>query len=216
MRTRLPRLALSGHVSRRLLLGRLLTWLGVALIVISLSQYAWMEVEQVRLQHQFNDAAMLSPEHLADAVPGLPEGGADAELIRLQIPRIQLDDILVKGTTYRDLLAGPGLLKGSPLPGDRGNSVVAAHRDTFFRHLSSLEKGDLILVRRNGKQYTFRIFSREIVWPDNTSALKPSRKPELTLVTCYPTFWIGPAPQRLIFQAKLQKIEDAAAMIASK
>lgn len=198
------------HRSRSLLFSQILTWSGVALLIISLSQYAWMEVEQLRLQHEWREASLLSPEHLAGSVPGLPVSGIGVDLIRLQIPRIQLDDIVVRGTNYRDLLAGPGLLQGTPLPGERGNSVLAAHRDTYFRRLSDLEEGDKILVRRDGKLYTFRVTKREIVWPEDTAALAPSRQPRLTLVTCYPTGWIGPAPQRLIFRAKLQSVQDAA------
>lgn len=211
-----PRLPDLRHTSRRMMLSQLLTWLGVVLLVLSLGQYAWMEIEQLRLQHQWREAEILSPEHLADAVPGLPASGTGAELIRLQIPKIQLDDMVVGGTSYRDLLAGPGLLKGSPLPGEHGNSVLAAHRDTYFRHLSGLGKGDTILVRRNGKLYTFQITRRAIVSPDDTSVLAPSRHPMLTLVTCYPTYWIGPAPERLIFQAKLQSVQDLASLTASR
>jgi len=212
-RLRLPRFR---TISRGRLLSHLLTWLGIALIVASLSQYAWMEVAQLRLQHQWREAQLFSSEHLADAVPGLPAGDTGAELVRLQIPKIQLDDMVVGGTSYRDLLAGPGLLKGTPLPGERGNSVLAAHRDTYFRHLADLGKGDPILVRRNGKLYTFKITRREIVSPDDTSVLAPSRHPQLTLVTCYPTYWIGPAPERLIFQAKLQSVQDVTSLTASR
>jgi sortase A len=204
------------HTPRRMILSHLLIWLGVTLIVLSLGQYAWMEVAQFRLQHQWREAEILSPEHLADAVPGLPGSGTGAVLIRLQIPSIHLDDMVVRGTTYRDLLAGPGLLKGSPLPGDRGNSVLAAHRDTYFRHISDLKQGDTILVRRDGRLYTFRITQRKIVSPDDTSVLAPSRHSILTLVTCYPTYWIGPAPFRLIYQAKLQNVQEITALTASR
>ena len=211
-----PRLPDLRNISRGMLLSNFLMWLGIALLVVSLGQYAWMEIDQLRLQHQWREAQILSPEHLADAVPGLPASGTGAELIRLQIPKIQLDDMVVRGTSYRALLAGPGLLKGAPLPGDRGNSVLAAHRDTYFRHLSDLGQGDRILVRRDGKLYTFKITRREIVSPDDTSVLAPSRHPQLTLVTCYPTFWIGPAPERLILQAKLQSVQDLTSLTASR
>lgn len=211
-----PRLPDWRSISRSRLLSYFLTWTGVALLVVSLGQYAWMEIEQLHLQHQWREAEILSPEHLADAVPGLPASGTGTELIRLQIPKVHLDDMVVRGTSYRDLLAGPGLLKGTPLPGDRGNSVLAAHRDTYFRHLSDLGQGDVILVRREGKLFTFKIMRREIVSPDDTSVLSSSRQPQLTLVTCYPTYWIGPAPERFILQAKLQSVQDVTSSVASR
>ncbi len=204
------------NISRGRLLSYFLTWTGVALLVASLGQYAWMEIEQLHLQHQWREAEILSPEHLADAVPGLPASGTGTELIRLQIPKVHLDDMVVRGTSYRDLLAGPGLLKGTPLPGDRGNSVLAAHRDTYFRHLSDLGQGDVILIRRGGKLFTFKIMRREIVSPDDTSVLSSSRQSQLTLVTCYPTYWIGPAPERFILQAKLQSVQDVTSSLASR
>ncbi len=125
---------------------------------------------------------------------------------RLVIPKIALDDMVVHGTSYRDLLAGPGLLKGAPEPGAPGNSVIAGHRDTFFRHVADLVPGDTIFVARNGRELQFVVRMKRIVKPAQTEVLQSSPEsrltPELTLVTCYPTDWIGPAPKRLIVTAR--------------
>jgi sortase A len=118
-------------------------------------------------------------------------------------PKINLDVIVVEGTNHKALRVGPGHLKQTPAPGDLGNSVISAHRDTFFRHIYELAKGDEIQVRRNGRTYTFQVTGKKIVQPDDVSILNNTPDTRLTLITCYPTYYIGPAPQRLIVFSKL-------------
>ncbi|HWG37418.1 MAG TPA: class D sortase [Terriglobales bacterium] len=170
--------------------------LGVALLAVSLGQYGYMILRQHQLRRRWQRinspiAAQAAPTRAADAAP-----------LRLIIPSIQLDDVVVRGTSYEDLLVAPGLVEGSPLPG-RGNTVIAGHRDTFFRHVADLRAGDAIEVQSGGEQFEYTVTGREIVKPSETSVLDNSAAPRLTLVTCYPTYWIGPAPDRLIVQAKL-------------
>lgn len=168
---------------------------GLALVVASLGQYGFMIYRQHQLRQQWN--AINAPVGVGKASL-VPQG------VRLIIPRIQLDDAVVRGTTYEDLLVAPGLLEGSPLPGAGGNTVIAGHRDTFFRHVADLHAGDTIVVRSGGAEYDYQVIKREIVKPTETSVLDSTAQPELTLVTCYPTYWIGPAPDRLIVQAALK------------
>ena len=124
-------------------------------------------------------------------------------LTRLYIPSIKLDAVVVEGTTRRALLMGPGHLKQTPEPGENGNSVISAHRDTFFRHIYELHKGDVITVQREGKEYHYMVVGKKIVDPEDMSVIRSTADPELTLITCYPTYYIGPAPQRLVVFAKL-------------
>jgi sortase A len=107
----------------------------------------------------------------------------------------------VRGTNYEDLLVAPGLLDGTPLPGGNGNTVIAGHRDTFFRHVSDLNPGAEIVLQSGGRSFDYRVTSRRIVKPTETSVLDSDGHAEVTLVTCYPTYWIGPAPDRLIVRA---------------
>ena len=127
----------------------------------------------------------------------------DDGLTRVSIPKINLDVIVVEGTNHRALRVGPGHLKTTPAPGEVGNSVISAHRDTFFRHIYELAKGDEIQVRRGGHTFTFQVTGKKIVEPSDVSVLKNSPDARLTLITCYPTYYIGPAPQRLIVFSKL-------------
>jgi sortase A len=98
----------------------------------------------------------------------------------------------------------------TPEPGTVGNSVITGHRDTFFRHLHELNRGDTLLVQRDGKTYKYEVVEKKIVEPDDLSVLRPATDSRLTLITCYPTYYIGPAPKRLVVFSKL--IADAASL----
>src|SRR5436309_7731593 len=96
----------------------------------------------------------------------------DDGLTRVSIPKISLDVVLVEGTNHKALRLGPGHLKQTPAPGELGNSVISAHRDTFFRHIYELGKGDEIQVRRNGRTYLFQVTGKRIVKPDDLSVVQ--------------------------------------------
>ena len=128
---------------------------------------------------------------------------APASLVKLSIPRIHLNVVVLEGASRHSLLLGPGHLTRTAAPGTIGNAVIAGHRDTFFRHVHSLRYGDDIYVLRGGKQYHYVVFRKKIVEANDLSVLQPTPYGELTLITCYPTHVIGPAPQRLIIVAKL-------------
>src|SRR5579863_383455 len=117
--------------------------LGVLLIAYVGSQYYEMHREQQRLE---------SVWRMQQSAPGAKTQGepaADDGLIRLEIPKIELSAIVVNGTTRQQLKDGPGRVLGTPLPGENGNAVISGHRDTFFRHIYELSKGDEIVVQRN-------------------------------------------------------------------
>jgi sortase A len=88
-------------------------------------------------------------------------------------------------------------------PGEPGNAVITGHRDTFFRHIYELDKGDPVLVQRAGKTYTYEVTGKKVIEPDDLSVVRPSKEARLTLITCYPVYYIGPAPKRLVVFAKL-------------
>ena len=108
-------------------------------------------------------------------------------------------------TTSATLEKGPGHVPGSELPGEetsRRNCVITAHRDSHFRHLGWLRKGQRIELETPSGNTSYRVVSREIVKPDAVQVLQPTAEPRLTLITCYPFNWIGPAPQRLVVVAE--------------
>ena len=148
--------------------------------------YSWMYWKQHVLLNRWNG-----------------ENAAQQSLTKLSIPRIDLEDVVLEGATAHSLLLGPAHLETSVEPGAPGNAVIAGHRDTFFRRVHSLHIGDNIYVMRNGHRYHFVVEGRKIVEPTDLSVLKSTKAPVLTLITCYPTHVIGPAPKRLIIVAKL-------------
>jgi sortase A len=172
--------------------------LGIVLLGYVGSEYAAMYSEQQALQQQWQQQQSSSAAGLATEPVSKHDG-----LTRVVIPRIDLDVIVVEGTNRKALRLGPGHLKGTPAPGEAGNSVISAHRDTFFRHIYELKDGDDIQVRRDGHTYTFRVTGKRIVMPDDLSVLKKTADARLTLITCYPIYYIGPAPKRLVVFSKL-------------
>jgi sortase A len=123
-------------------------------------------------------------------------------LVRLTIAKINLDAVIVEGTSRESLRLGPGHMEDSALPGYSGNSVIVAHRDTFFRHLDELQ-GGWDLPPATGRVYRFEVAGRRVVEPADLSALRQSPSAQLTLITCYPTHYVGPAPKRLVVVARL-------------
>ena len=159
---------------------------GAVLCTGVIGTYSWMYWKQHALLKQWNS-----------------ESAAGQNLTKISIPRIKLEDVVLEGVDSHSLLLGPGHMEGSVEPGTPGNSVIAGHRDTFFRRIHSLRYGDDIYVLRDGHRFHYVVKLRKIVAPSDLSVLHSSPDAELTLITCYPTHAIGPAPQRLIVVAKL-------------
>jgi sortase A len=111
--------------------------------------------------------------------------------------------VVVEGANPAELQRGPGHLADSALPGSRGNCVIAGHRDTQFRVLRNVEIGEKISLEAGGRTFVYRVMDRKVVAPTDTSSLDPTAKPTLTLVTCYPFYYVGPAPKRFVIRAEL-------------
>ena len=135
----------------------------------------------------------------ADYPAGQPLG-------RLRIPSARMDWVVFGGADDATLEKGPGHVPGTAMPGRDGgyeNCVITAHRDAHFRNLGWLRKGHMIeLETPSSGVRRYRVVSREIVTPKTVRVLAPSRKPRLTLITCYPFTYIGPAPRRLVIVAE--------------
>jgi LPXTG-site transpeptidase (sortase) family protein len=124
-----------------------------------------------------------------------------APVARIVIPGIDLDEIVLEGVDDDALNAGPGHLVGSAYPGDRGNSVISAHRDRHFSRLGDLSVGDTIRTESGRLAVSWVIVSKRIVRRDQP-ALFATREATLTLTTCWPIRYLGTAPDRLILTAK--------------
>ena len=120
---------------------------------------------------------------------------------RLEIPRIGVAAIVKEGDDERTLSRAVGLVRGSARPGEPGNIVLAGHRDTFFRPLRKIKVNDRIRMIVPPNTYEYEVQSLRVVAPEETSVLASNGVEELTLVTCYPFRYVGPAPERFIVSA---------------
>jgi len=128
---------------------------------------------------------------------------------RIEIPRLDLSAIVFEGTSDGTLSRGVGHLMGSAGPGERGNLVLAGHRDTFFRELRGIRKGDEITITAPRGEFQYQVESTAVVQPEQTEVLKSDSGATLTLITCYPFRYIGNAPERFIVRAtKVERSKD--------
>jgi sortase A len=128
-----------------------------------------------------------------------PEG---ALIGRIEIPRAGVSALLLRGTSSRTLRRGVGTIRGTAPPGAEGNVGLAGHRDSFFRGLRNVREDDTITLKTLGGDFRYRVEWTRVVAPHETAVLAEAGGPVLTLVTCYPFSWIGPAPERFIVRAR--------------
>ncbi len=124
---------------------------------------------------------------------------------RLDIPRLGLSVAVLQGTGSRMLRLGTGHIEGTPFPGEAGNSGIAGHRDTFFRGLKDIRKNDEIQFQTATGLSRYAVDWAKVVAPDDLSVLAPSIESSLTLVTCYPFYFVGPAPTRFVVRAHKER-----------
>ena len=129
----------------------------------------------------------------------------EGELVgRLEIPRLGLSTIVLEGVEARTLRRGAGHIPGTGLPSQRGNVGIAGHRDSFFRPLKDIGKNDIITLTTPEGTYRYLVEWTRIVQPEDTEVLGDLGQPgvpALTLVTCYPFYYVGSAPKRFIVRA---------------
>jgi sortase A len=127
----------------------------------------------------------------------------DPPLAVLRVEKIHLEVPVLEGTDDLTLNRGVGRIVGTARPGEDGNIGIAGHRDGFFRGLKDVKLGDRMELVTTNQVGTYAVDKVEIVTPDNVSVLLPTAVPSLTLVTCYPFYFIGSAPQRFIVHASI-------------
>jgi len=120
---------------------------------------------------------------------------------RLEIPRLGVNAIVRIGADKTTLARAVGLVPGTARPGESGNTVLAGHRDTFFRPLRRIRVNDRIRLFVPPHEYEYRVDSMRVVSPEETSVLQSDGTEALTLVTCHPFYFVGPAPERFVVSA---------------
>ena len=119
------------------------------------------------------------------------------------VRRLRLSAAIVEGTKGKALRRGVGHVENTAFPGELGNMGLAAHRDTYFRKLKDIARGDTVYVRTRDGEFVYLVDMIMIVSPERSDLLSDTGEPLLTMVTCYPFWGIGPAPERFVVQARL-------------
>jgi len=119
----------------------------------------------------------------------------------LRIPKVGIEAPVLEGTSDWTLNRGVGHIEDTAQPGANGNVGIAGHRDGFFRALKDITAGDLLEIETRAGVAQYRVERQWIVDPDDVSVLDPTPLPSVTLVTCYPFYFVGSAPQRFIVRA---------------
>jgi sortase A len=171
---------------------------GLAILGYCSAELLNSHIQQARgareLDQQLGQTRRDPPAVSAAISDGTPVG-------QLQIPTLHLSAVVFQGTSDGILAQGVGHLDASAFPGQAGNVVLAAHRDTFFRSLRNIRKGDLVQVSTPYGIRTYAVDSTEVVKPTETSVTVSTATPTLTLITCYPFYYVGHAPKRFIVRA---------------
>ena len=191
---------------------RLFLWLGVAALVYAGGTAAYAGIYQRYQSWKFERVSAIArnleeraaapkviKEPIVEQAAGLREGDVVGKLV---VPRIGISVMVLQGIENDTLTLGAGHVPGTPLPGADGNVAIAAHRDTFFRKLEGIMTGDSIQFATVSGTYEYVVDSTEIVDPEDTQVMESRARPELTLITCYPFYFVGAAPKRFVVHAR--------------
>jgi sortase A len=166
------------------------------------SAYAFQKIEEISFNSSRTPDVPETPN--APAIEHIvPDGGV---IGRLEIARLGLSAIVVEGDTPSLLAKAVGHVPQTAMPGEIGNVALTGHRDTFFRALREIQEGDIMTLETTAGEYHYAVQSTAVVLPTETGVLQSSDEEELTLITCYPFYFVGPAPNRFIVRAYRIKV----------
>ncbi len=189
-------------------------FLAVGIGCLGVYGFAWLQrvVYQHNEDQEFDRTVMLAPFR---AKPEAVAPAANALIGRLTVPRLHLSAIVREGVDRTTLRLAVGHIPATALPGQVGNIGVAGHRDTFFRGLKDLRTTDRIQFSTTQGDFEYIVDSLRVVNPENVSVLASSSEKVLTLVTCFPFWYIGSAPKRFIVRARQVPSETAPRLVVN-
>jgi sortase A len=178
-------------------------WFGSALIIggaACLSWYWWAVHERTAAQRLAKESLnRATAVHQPAPAPPARRGDVIGEL---EIPRLRLSVMVFEGDDAGILGKGAGHIPGTALPSGNGNIGIAAHRDTYFRPLRGIHLNDALDLKTPAGTSQYAVTETEIVRPSDVGVLARAPGRDLTLVTCYPFFYVGSAPKRFIVHAR--------------
>jgi len=182
---------------------RILRWIQVALFAVGILMlgYCGFVLADTWIFQKQEAAALESfvPQALVSSAAAVGPAGL---IGRLQVERLGVSAMVMEGISGKTLRRAVGHIAGTALPGQTGNVGIAGHRDTFFRPLRNIQADDIITLTTLGGEFRYRVVSTKVVSPDNVAVLDSDSHEILTLVTCYPFYFIGSAPERFIVRAE--------------
>lgn len=191
-----PRLLVAIHRVTLFAGGCLLAW---PIFVTFDSAYAqWAGERQLARAERAPQEMIVAQKPDAPRVAAQPRGTL---LGKFEIPRLKLSYVLLEGTDNRTLDKSIGHVEGTSVVGESGNVGIAGHRNTHFRKLEWVRRGDQIVLSQGGKVYSYRVEWIRLFHPDDMQVLDPEHGPAVTLVTCFPFEYVGAAPLRMIVRA---------------
>jgi sortase A len=181
---------------------------GVALLSTYGGMRLWAEESRANAVEQFRlatlpqaDQSLWSQQRITAYAEAQKAGDAPRALLR--IPQLTLEVPVYDDDSDFNLDRGAGHIPGTAELVNAGNVGIAAHRDGFFRKLKDVELGMDVFIDHGGRTLRYSIVEISIVTPEEAAVLAPTDRPSLTLVTCYPFYFVGSAPKRYIVRAEL-------------
>jgi len=156
---------------------------------------------EAALYQGFQSRRLDLARRLSGSAAAPARAGEDRLVGRLEIPRLGLSAVIREGIDGHTLRIAVGHVPGTALPGESGNVVLSGHRDAFFRRLGRVRVNDTVRIVTRDGEFHYRVDDTQVTTPDHTEVLDPTERPTLTLITCYPFGFIGPAPKRFIVRA---------------
>jgi LPXTG-site transpeptidase (sortase) family protein len=190
----------ASSASRNILRGACYFFLAFGILSLGYAGFVFADSDRYQALEikKFEQQGRLSEPHL------LVEGEVIGEI---QVPRLGLTAVVVQGDSPATLRHAVGHMAKSALPGEWGNVALAGHRDTLFRPLRGIQVGDEIRFKTIEQNFKYVVESMEVVAPTNIQVLKPTSGHDLTFITCFPFYYVGPAPKRFIVRARQIEVQ---------
>jgi sortase A len=191
----LQRMKSVSRTETNILRGACYFFLACGILALGYASFVFADSHTYQLleSKKFAQPGRLSEPHL------LVEGEVIGEI---QVSRLGLSVMVVQGDSAASLRRAVGHLAKSALPGEWGNVALAGHRDTYFRPLRDIRIGDEIQFKTAEHSFKYVVESIEVVAPTDVQVLEATSGHDLTLITCFPFHYVGPAPKRFIVRAK--------------
>lgn len=174
----------------------------IGLLALSYVGFALLDARLYQAEQARRFDRALKETNLARAESPAIAVSEGSTLGRIEIGAVGLTAMVLEGADEGTLRRAVGHIRGTPLPGQRGNVALAGHRDTFFRGLRKIRVNDEITLTTLSGSYRYRVDSTKVVKPEETEVLEDNGDDILTLVTCYPFNFVGSAPRRFIVRAR--------------